>query len=82
MMIVIGGYKTRRKELKDADHDITVRETTYTAGQTQIWGGKAQSGFISCGISDFGGRLLSTYTAHVTYKKSVHSESSRGNLSF
>lgn len=46
----MGGYKTRRKGSKDADHDITVREATYTAGQTQLWGGTAQSGFISCGI--------------------------------
>ncbi len=52
MMIVMGGYKTRRKGSKDADHDVTVREATYTAGvrQTQLRGGKAQSGFISCGI--------------------------------
>lgn len=31
--------------------------TAYAAGQTQIWGGKLLSGFISCGISDFGGGL-------------------------
>lgn len=34
-----------------------VQKTAYAAGQTQIWGGKLLSGFISCGISDFGGGL-------------------------